>query len=137
MRYKLTHIQIDSNLRFNITLEKPDGITELSENQISVTVKLDASDSKVVEGVRIRTENLADNYSVNALSANDSTVNVKVTGSSEAIKNINADNIKAYVDLKNAKVGENKLKVKVTGDDVTLNYEIVNNKTITVVVTEK
>ena len=122
---------------FNITLEKPDGITEISENQITVTVRLDSSDSKVVEGVRIRTENLADNYSVNALSANDSTVNVKVTGSSEAIKNINADNIKAYVDLKNAKVGENKLKVKVTGDDVTLNYEIVNNKTITVVVTEK
>ena len=129
--------ELSSDKTFNITLEKPDGITELSENQISVTVKLDASDSKVVEGVRIRTENLADNYSVNALSANDSTVNVKVTGSSEAIKNINADNIKAYVDLKNAKVGENKLKVKVTGDDVTLNYEIVNNKTITVVVTEK
>ena len=105
--------------------------------KITVTVKLDQSDSKVVEGVRIRTENLADNYSVNALSANDSTVNVKVTGSSEAIKNITADNIKAYVDLKNAKVGENKLKVKVSGDDVTLNYEIVNNKTITVVVTEK
>ena len=129
--------ELSSDKTFNITLEKPDGITELSENQISVTVRLDASDSKVVEGVRIRTENLADNYSVNALSANDSTVNVKVTGSSEAIKNINADNIKAYVDLKNAKVGENKLKVKVTGDDVTLNYEIVNNKTITVVVTEK
>ena len=129
--------ELNADKTFNITLEKPDGITELSENQITVTVRLDQSDSKVVEGVRIRTENLADNYSVNALSANDSTVNVKVTGSSEAIKNITADNIKAYVDLKNAKVGENKLKVKVTGDDVTLNYEIVNNKTITVVVTEK
>ena len=128
--------ELNADKTFNITLEKPDGITELSENQITVTVRLDQSDSKVVEGVRIRTENLADNYSVNALSANDSTVNVKVTGSSEAIKNITADNIKAYVDLKNAKVGENKLKVKVTGDDVTLNYEIVNNKTITVVVTE-
>ena len=129
--------ELNADKTFNITLEKPDGITELSENQITVTVRLDQSDSKVVEGVRIRTENLADNYSVNALSANDSTVNVKVTGSSEAIKNITADNIKAYVDLKNSKVGENKLKVKVTGDDVTLNYEIVNNKTITVVVTEK
>ena len=122
---------------FNITLTKPAGITELSETQITVTVKLDTSDSKVIPGVRIRTENLADNLTVNALSADDSTVDVKVTGSSEAIKNITADNIKAYIDLKNAKVGENKLKVKVTGDDVTLKYEVKTNKTVTVVVMQK
>ena len=122
---------------FNITLKKPAGITEMSVTQISVTVKLDVSDSKVINDVRIRTENLADNLTVNALSANDSTVDVKVTGSKEAVDKITADNIKAYIDLKNAKIGENKLKVKVTGDDVTLKYEIKNNKTVTVVVMQK
>ena len=122
---------------FNITLKKPAGITEMSVTQISVTVKLDVSDSKVINDVRIRTENLADNLTVNALSANDSTVDVKVTGSKEAVSKVTADNIKAYIDLKNAKIGENKLKVKVTGDDVTLKYEIKTNKTVTVVVMQK
>ena len=122
---------------FNITLNKPAGITEMSESQITVTVRLDSSDSKVINGVRIRTENLDENLTVNALSANDSTVDVKVTGSKEAVDKITADNIKAYIDLKNAKIGENKLKVKVTGDDVTLKYEIKNNKTVTVVVMQK
>ena len=122
---------------FNITLEKPSGITEMSETQINVTIHLDSSDSKIIKDVRIRTENLADNLTVNALSASDSTVDVKVTGSSEAIKDITADNIKAYIDLKNAKIGENKVKVKVTGDDVTLDYEVKTNKTVTVVVMQK
>ena len=118
-------------------MNAPNGITELSETQITVKVTLDSSESKTIEGIRIIPENLPAGMTANSASQEDSTVTVKVTGSSEAIKDITADNIKAYIDLKNAKIGENKVKVKVTGDDVTLDYEVKTNKTVTVVVMQK
>ena len=70
-----------------------------------------------------------------AASEGDSTVTVKVTGSSEAIQRITADNIKAYVDLSNAKPGTSEYTVKVTGDDLTLTYEITSNKKVSITVT--
>lgn len=128
---------INKDKEYNITLEKPNNITELSETQLKVVVKLDNSESRTIKDVRIRTENLSDSFIVNALTSSDSIVDVKVTGSADNIKSITADNIKAYIDLRNVKVGENRVKVKVTGEDLRLNYEIINNKTVTVVVTQK
>ena len=122
---------------YEVTIEKPEGITELSTTQMTIKVYLSESSSKTIKNVRIVTENLSDKYSVSALSAEDSTVDVKVTGSADALKNVKAENIKAYVDLANVSPGNNKLKVQVTGDDVTLTYSVKTNKTITVLVTEK
>ena len=122
---------------YNVTIEKPEGITELSVTQMTIKVTLSESASKIIKNVRIVTENLDDRYTVSALSQEDSTVDVKVTGSAAALKNVKADNVKAFVDLKNVTPGNNKLKVQVTGDDVTLTYSVKTNKTITVLVTEK
>ena len=122
---------------YNVTIEKPEGITELSVTQMTIKVTLSESASKIIKNVRMVTENLDARYTVSALSQEDSTVDVKVTGSANALKNVKTDNVKAFVDLKNVVPGNNKLKVQVTGDDVTLTYSVKTNKTITVLVTEK
>ncbi len=128
---------LSKNKTFNVTIEKPDGITDISETQISVTVNLDSSSTKTIKNVGIVTENLPDGYTASAKDASNSTVDVLVTGSQDALKNLSSDNIKAFVDLSNVKVGTNKVTVQVTGDDVTLKYEVVSNKTVSIVVSKK
>ncbi len=122
---------------FNVTIDKPDGITDISDTQISVTVNLDSSSTKTIRNVGIVIENLPDGFTASAQDASNSTVDVLVTGSKDALKSLSSDNIKAFVDLSNVKVGTNKINVQVTGEDVTLKYEVVSNKTVSIVVTKK
>ena len=128
---------LSKNKTFNVTIDKPDGITDISETQVSVTVTLDPSTTKTIKNVNIVTENLPDGFTASAQDASNSTVDVLVTGSRESLKSLTSDNIKAFVDLSNVKVGTNKVNVQVTGDDVTLKYEVVSNKTVSIVVAKK
>ena len=59
---------------------------------------------------------------VQASSEADSKVTVVVSGSSSNVEVIAANNIKAYIDLKNYSAGEHEVEVKVKGDDLKLNY---------------
>lgn len=113
---------LDKNKEYNITLKRPNGITELSQKTITVKVEVDNSITKEFKNIHIVTENLNSNYVVQALSEADSIVTVVVKGSESAIKALDASTIKAYVDLKNYGVGEYEIPVKVVGDDLKLDY---------------
>ena len=128
---------LSKNKTFNVNIEKPDGITDISDSQITVTVVLDSSTTKTIKNISIVTENLPDGFTASAQDASNSTVDVLVTGSKESLKSLTSDNIKAFVDLSNVKPGPNKVNVQVTGDDVTLKYEVVSNKTVSIVVAKK
>ena len=128
---------LSKNKTFNVNIEKPDGITDISDSQITVTVVLDSSTTKTIKNISIVTENLPDGFTASAQDASNSTVDVLVTGSKESLKSLTSDNIKAFVDLSNVKPGPNKVNVQVTGDDVTLKYEVISNKTVSIVVAKK
>lgn len=113
---------LSTNKTYNITLEKPTGVTELSVKNITVKVNVDNSVTKEFSGITIVIENLDNKYKAQALSEADSKVNVVVSGSSSNIENITANNIKAYIDLKNYGVGEYEVEVQVKGDDLKLSY---------------
>lgn len=113
---------LDKNKEYNITLKRPNGITELSQKTITVKVEVDNSTTKEFKNIHIVTENLNSNYIVQALSEADSIVTVVVKGSESAIKGLDASTIKAYVDLKNYGEGEHIVPVKVVGDDLKLDY---------------
>lgn len=121
---------------FNITLTKPNGITELSVKTITVKVEVDDSISKEFENIPITTENLDSKYKVQAMSEADSKVNVVVKGSSGIVESIDSSSIKAYVDLKGYSVGEHEVEVKVEGSDVKLSYTSKTKK-VRVKITEK
>ena len=113
---------LDKDKEFNVTLKKPKGITELSSKTMTVKVIIDNSSSKEFENIPISSENLDSNLKVQALSEADRQVTVVVKGSEEAINNISASDITAYVDLKNYGVGEHEVEVKVLGSDLKLSY---------------
>ena len=113
---------LDRDKEFNVTLKRPKGITELSSKTMNVKVKLDNSSSKEIENISVSSENLAPGLKVQALSEADRQVTVVVKGSEDAIKDINASDITAYIDLSNYGVGEHEVEVKVTETDLKLAY---------------
>ena len=127
---------LNADKRYNITITKPSGITELSTKTITVKVELDTAVSKEFTDIPIETENLDGKYAVQALNREDSSVTVVVNGSKDTIDNISAQNIKAYIDLKDYGVGEHEVEVKVKGDDLKLTYTSKTKK-VKVRITEK
>lgn len=127
---------LNEDKRYNITITKPSGITELSTKTITVKVELDTAVSKEFTDIPIETENLDGKYAVQALNREDSSVTVVVNGSKDTIDNISAQNIKAYIDLKDYGVGEHEVEVKVKGDDLKLTYTSKTKK-VKVRITEK
>ena len=114
---------LDKDKEYNVTLKRPNGITELSSKTLIVKVVLDNSSSKEFDNVSVQTQNLDNNLKVQALSDADRQVTVVVKGSEESINNITPADITAFVDLKNYGVGEHEVEVQVTGTDLKLSYE--------------
>ena len=127
---------LERDKEFNVTLKRPKGITELSSKTMTIKVTIDNSSSKEIENIPVGAENLAPNLKVQALSEADRAVTVVVKGSEDAIKDIGANDITAYVDLSNYGVGEHEVEVKVTGSDLKLAYGSKTKK-IKVRITQK
>ncbi len=133
---KLDELEVEIDVKdlsrdkeFNITLKKPNGITELSVKTINVKVGIDNSITKEFKNIHIVTEGLNNHlYTVQALSEADSIVTVVVKGSENSIKSLDESTLKAYIDLKNYAAGEYEVPVKVDGDDLTLDYSSKTKK---------
>lgn len=113
---------LDKDKKFTVTLKKPKGITDISEKTITVDVKVANSTTKEFTVNTIEFRNLADGLSVQALSAEDTTVTVSVSGSSDVINQLDASSIVAYVDLEDYGTGEHEVEVHVEKSDLKLTY---------------
>lgn len=127
---------LNKDQEFHVTLKKPAGITELSTKTLTIKLTLDDSITKEFENISIQFTNLGKNYKVQALTDNDRQVTVVVSGSSDVVKNVEATSIKPYIDLADYGVGTHEVEVKVSGDDLKLNYESKTKK-VKIVITEK
>lgn len=127
---------LSADKSYTVTLEKPTGVTELSQKTITVTVKVNNSITKEFSDIAITTENLDSKYKVQASSEADSKVTVVISGSEANVNSVESTNIKAYIDLKNYGVGEHEVEVKVKGDDLRLTYTSKTKK-VKVVIQEK
>ena len=108
----------------------------MSVNNITINVGLDNSTSKDLAGIDIKYRNLADGYSVQGVSANDTSVTVTLKGVESVIKNITTDDVTAYLDLSGYGEGTHEVDVLVTGDDVKVEY-VVKTKKVKVKITKK
>lgn len=127
---------LSSNKQYKMELEKPVGIKHMSVNNITVNVGLDNSTSKDLAGIDIKYRNLADGYSVQGVSASDTSVTVTLKGVESVIKNITTDDVTAYLDLSGYGEGTHEVDVLVTGDDVKVEY-VVKTKKVKVKITRK
>lgn len=121
---------------FKTTIKKPSGIRSISENTITINVTIESQTSKDFNGIQVEMENLDSRYVALAASEADTKVDVLVRGVSTVIDEIDATDIKAYVDLSNLGVGTHNVPVKVTGSDLKLSYSS-KTRTITVIIREK
>ena len=119
---------LSSNKTFNVNITKPTGVRAVSNRTIAVKVTLSDETTKEIENVKVSAINLDSKYKAQAISKENSTVTVIVKGSSEAVKNLDPNTIKATVDLSGYTSGDYDVEVVVSGEDLKLNYETKTKK---------
>lgn len=113
---------LDSNKTFNVSLQTPQGLRELSIKNLKITVSLGEEETKEINDIMIETINLDSNYKAAAIGAASIKTTVIVKGTKEVLSNIDANKIKAIVDLSGYKEGDHEVAITVTGDDVKATY---------------
>lgn len=139
----LEHIPVEVDVsglkedkEYKLDLTKPKGVRTMSVNNVTLKFTLGASSDKDISNVNIDVRNLNDNYSVQGLSENDIKVTVNVKGVSSVLKNLEPDDITAYIDLKDYKPGEYEIPVKVEGADSRVQY-VSKTKKVKIRIVEK
>jgi len=128
---------LDENKEFNINIEKPNGVREISTKTIVVKLVLDDLATKEIEGYSLQAENLdTTKYGAQVVGEENSQITVIVKGSQEVIEQLDTSSIRVYVDLANYGVGEHEVEVKIQGDDVRLSYS-AKTKKVQIRITQK
>lgn len=115
--------KLDQNKEFNINLQKPNGIRDMSVKTILVKLTLDDVATKEFNDITITPTNVGNGYKAQALSEEDSKVTIIVKGSQSAIDALDVSTLTATVDLSNLKPGDHEVEVHVSGGDLKLSYE--------------
>lgn len=113
---------LDSNKTFNVSLQTPQGLRELSVKNTKITISLGEEETKEINDIMIETTNLDSNYKAAAIGAASIKTTVIVKGTKEVLANIDSNKIKAIVDLTGYKEGDHEVTINVTGDDVKATY---------------
>ena len=120
---------LSTDKTFNgVTLTKPAGVRYMSDSTTSVTITLDQETSKEFKGIVIESRNLADGYTVSALSENDRTITVLAKGVASALETLDESKIKAYIDLSGYTAGTYEVEVKLETDDTRFTLVSTNSK---------
>ncbi len=127
---------LDKDKEYHVNISKPKGVRDISTKTVVIKVTLDGLSTKEFKDINITTENLASKFKVQALTENDSKVDVIVRGSQSVIDSLDATTLNAYIDLKDYGVGEYEVTVYVTGSDLRLTY-VPRTEKVKVRITEK
>ncbi len=113
---------LDTNKTFNVTLQTPNGLREISVKSTKISISLGTEETREINDVMIETTNLDPNYKAAAIGASSIKTTVIVKATSEVLKAIDETKIKAIVDLSGYTEGDHEVSVNVTGDDVKAKY---------------
>ena len=126
---KVDVTNLSSNKEYNVNLEKPNGVRDMSEKTVHVKVNIGKEEQKEVPDIGIQTTNLGEGLIVQALGEENSKITVLVKGSKEAIDALDPSKITAVVDLSSYTTpGVYDVDVKVSGEDLKLTYTSKVNK---------
>ena len=107
---------------YNIVIDKPTGIRDISTTTLNVTVSLGEVTEKTINDIKIDTINLDSNYSVQSVGKESSVTSVILKGTKDVLESIDASMIKASVDLSGLGEGEHTVEVVVTGEELKATY---------------
>lgn len=125
LKYLPVEINVDGlkeNRQYKLEIPKPVGVKSMSVNNITVNVTLGTSTVREIDNVQIESRNLKEGYSVQGLSDSDIQITVVLSGVESVINQIEASDIKAYIDLSDYGVGEHEVEVVVEGNDSRVTY---------------
>lgn len=140
---KISYIPVNINVEginktteYTVNLSLPSGVKEMSTKSVIARVTLDDVTEKAIKDINISIQNLDEKkYTAQASSKTDSVATIIVKGTKSNLKDINAENITAYVDLQGKGPGVHKVPVKVKGDDLKLTYT-PKTEEITIIIKE-
>ena len=127
---------IEENKDYKLDLTKPKGVRSMSVNNITLSFTLGTATDKDIENVNIDVRNLDDRYSVQGISQNDIKVTVNAQGVNSVLNNITAEDITAYIDLRDYEPGEHEVEVEVEGTDSRVTY-VSKTKKVKIRIVEK
>ena len=139
LEYVPVEVDVDGlkeDREYKLELDKPKGVKSMSVNNVTAQITLGNSTDKDINNVNIDVRNLDDRYSVQGLSQNDIQVTVNVKGVESVLNNLTAEDITAYIDLKDFEPGEYEVEVKVEGTDSRVQY-LSKTKKVKIRVVEK
>lgn len=113
---------LTENKEYNVMIEKPQGVRDISVDKALVSITLDKEVSKEIQDVHIETINLDSNYKAVAIGESSSKTSVIVKGTQDVVDAIDAESLKATVDLKGYGEGDHEVEVIVTGDELKASY---------------
>lgn len=131
IKYVAAYIDVSGlkdNKTYKVELEKPVGVKSMSVSNITVTVTLGEVTTRKIENISIEPINLSSEYSVQGINEDATKVTVTLKGVKSVIESIKAEDIKAYIDLKDATEGEKEVEVKVEGTDNKVQYTSMTKK---------
>lgn len=113
---------LSENKEYNVTIQKPQGVRDISTDKAVVSITLDDETTKEIAEIPIETINLDSNYKAVAIGESSSRTTVIVKGTDSVLGGIDAEQIKATVDLKGYAEGDHEVDVIVVGEDLRASY---------------
>ncbi len=122
----------ESVKNYTVVISKPNGVRYVSAKNASIAVTFGDEEQKTVTVSSIDRRYLADGY--NATMISDGKTEVQVKGVQSNINNIDASNIKAYVDLSGLGEGTHDVPVKIENNNPLVSYVVT--RTIQIKITK-
>lgn len=114
---------ITSDTSVKVEISKPSGVKSISSNSTTLELKVTDTSSEPAEySINITGINLGDGLVAQPIDEDNGIIVVEVQGAQSVIENITANDITAYVDLKDKQPGEHELEVQVVGSNPLATY---------------
>ena len=106
-----------------VEIPKPAGVKSMSSTSTTLDLKVtDVSTTPQEFSINLTGINIGDGLVAQPIDEDNGIIVVEVQGAKSVVENITANDIKAYVDLKDKDVGEYELDVKVSGSNPLATY---------------
>ena len=113
----------ESTWTYDVNIRKPNGVREMSVDNVEITATFGEEQQTTIDiSNDIHETNLADGLSVNILSGQE--ISVQVKGVASVLENIENEEIYAYIDLAGFGVGEHEVEVKINNNNPLLKYVV-------------
>ena len=137
---KITYIPVNINVEglsknneYTVNLSVPSGVRDMSTKSVVAKVVLGDVSEKTINNVNISPKNLGQGLTAQAASKSDSLASIIVKGTKTNLKEIDVENVSAYVDLQGLGKGTHKVPVQVTGTNLKVSYT-PKTSTITIII---